>query len=66
MDIFTARLNSVDNRICESTDLVNEENMFFEVTLDFSGGTESTILDSINGTECEYIPVGTISAKLEE
>ena len=40
--------------------------MFFEVTLDFSGGTESTILDSINGTECEYIPVGTISAKLEE
>jgi hypothetical protein len=66
MDIFTARLDSADNRICTSTDLVDQENRFFEVTLGFSEGAESTILDSINGTECEYLPIGTISAKLEE
>ena len=62
MDIYTAKLDMVANRVCQNDSLVNEEgvelNMVFNVDYD-------VVADAMNGTTCEYLPVGMLSGKME-
>lgn len=62
MDIYTARLDMVANRVCRNDGLVNEEGI--ELNMAFNAD-DDVVTDSVNGTACEYLPVGMLSGKME-
>ena len=63
MDVYTAKLDMVANRVFLADYLVNDESFFIQTIFD---SKEDMILDSINNTRHEYLAVGTISGRLEE
>ena len=64
MDIYTAKLDMIANKICTNDKLVNEN--LFEINAIFDQNRDDITIDSVNNSKCEYLPVGMISGKLEK
>ena len=62
MNLYTAKLDMVANRICQNDALINEEGE--ELNMIFNNDDLITA-DSVNNTECEYLPVGMLSGRME-